>query len=123
MAYIRKSDKRPYTKDEIAEMRRLAAEGLSRLKIAEAIGRTPGSVSGECYRHGIKTSAYRSPYTHAPEFYNQVRALASKGHTLKEISEAMGTTHGAAKRYCFNHGIKTHGHRRKGQCNANKRAA
>lgn len=54
--------------DEIAEMRRLAADGLSAGQLAEALGRTRNAVIGKCDREGITLhlKRWRRPNAPAP---------------------------------------------------------
>lgn len=46
----------PYTVEDLAELRRMAAAGNSRAQMAEKLGRSIGSINGTCAYYGIKTN-------------------------------------------------------------------
>lgn len=116
MGWVRKSPPeryRPYTPDELAELRRLAGAGMSRARIAEKIGRPPGSVSGVCSFHGIKTCGGPGPQTaRPPDFEARIKRMAAEGLPQWQIAKALGVSRNTVGTYCSRHGIRTNGHRR-----------
>lgn len=92
-----------WTDERIAELRRLAAQGLSGLQIATAVGATRSATISKLYREGIWTKqiaprqparptppANRSPQAWQPEEDEQLRELASEGVMFTRIGAILG---------------------------------
>lgn len=92
-----------WTEERIAELRRLAAQGLSGLHIATAVGATRSATISKLYREGIWTKCSRlqqatksagprrrPPHGWQPEEDERLRELASQGVSFTHIGEIIG---------------------------------
>lgn len=94
-----------WTEERIAELRRLAAQGLSGLHIATAVGATRSATISKLYREGIWTKCSRpqptvksvppsngSPRAWQPEEDERLRELAGQGVIFTRIGAILGRT-------------------------------
>ncbi len=92
-----------WTEERIAELRRLADQGLSGGEIAAGVGATRSATISKLYREGIwakgnrpqqtvksTTSANRSPHGWQPDEDEQLRELASEGVMFTRIGAILG---------------------------------
>lgn len=94
-----------WTEDRVAELRRLAAQGLSGLHIATAVGATRSATISKLYREGIWTKCSRPqqatksagprrrpPHGWQPEEDERLRELAGQGVIFTRIGAILGRT-------------------------------
>ncbi len=100
---IPRSGEKFWTEERVAELRRLADQGLSGGEIAASIGATRSATISMLYRSGIwakgsrpqptvksSTPANRSPQAWQPEEDEQLRELASAGVMFTRIGAILG---------------------------------
>jgi hypothetical protein len=102
--YYKKSNRRPYTETDLAEIRQLANEGHSRLQIAKLVKRTPGSINGICVYYDINTHGGRTP--HDIEQIDGIRRMRGEGITQSKIAKALDMTFDTVHSLCARHVIK-----------------
>jgi hypothetical protein len=110
-----------WTEERVAELRRLAGEGLSDAAVVEAMGleMLPGSVKNIRKKHGIPAGGRQGGgRAWSDEAIAEVRKLATDGLSTREITDRLGGKHSrsAIIGLCHREGIKlgqAHGGQRK----------
>lgn len=95
---------RRYTQADLAQLRVLAAEGASYAKMAIALGRSPGSISGTCAYYSIRIKGGGAPDS---EFIDNVRRLAAEGLSRKAIAARLGKSLATVASVCNRYSIHT----------------
>jgi hypothetical protein len=91
-------------------IRSMAAEGLTAIEMAAAIGSAQGSVIHYIRKHQIPWNRDRSRWTPresaCSRHHETVRVMAEAGATLDAIGSAVGTTKSRVRLYLTKHGIE-----------------